>query len=96
MKPDPSAGARLTPARRALIAYAEAWTYPILGNEDVPVVHRLFGEAYELARGASPSLDDPPVFGQWLKTLREARHGSEDWEDVLFAVAEHFGFSTDQ
>jgi hypothetical protein len=27
----------ITPARRALLAFAKAWTYPILGNEDVPV-----------------------------------------------------------
>jgi hypothetical protein len=35
----------MTPARNALLAFAEAWTNPILGNEDVPVTNRLFEQA---------------------------------------------------
>jgi hypothetical protein len=35
----------MTPARTALLAFAKVWTYPILGNEDVPVVDDLFERA---------------------------------------------------
>ena len=49
----------MAPARKALRAYAEAWTYPILGNEDVPVLDRLFGRARELAKDVVVGPDDP-------------------------------------
>ena len=41
----------MTPARVALLAFAKAWTYPILGNEDVPVMRRLFDDARALSKG---------------------------------------------
>jgi hypothetical protein len=41
----------MTPARKALLAFAKAWTYPILGNEDVPVTNRLFEQARALSKG---------------------------------------------
>jgi hypothetical protein len=85
----------MTPARKALLAFAEAWTYPILGNEDVPVTTRLFRKAEELAKDAAAGADDPPEFAGWLKTLREAREGSNAWEDTLHAVTDYFGLSTD-
>jgi hypothetical protein len=85
----------MTPARKALLAYAEAWTYPVIGNADVPVMEGLFSEARELAKDAAIGADDPPIFADWLKTLREAGQNSEEYEDALFAVADYFGRSTD-
>jgi hypothetical protein len=32
----------ITPARVALLASEKAWTYPILGNEDMPVIRGAF------------------------------------------------------
>lgn len=40
----------MTPARVTLLAFAKAWTYPILGNEDVRVVDGLFEQARALAK----------------------------------------------
>jgi hypothetical protein len=75
----------VTPARRALLAFAKAWTYPILGNEDVPVMRRLFEEARALSRDVAASPADPPEFAGWLEVLRdESRDGSNEWEDGLF------------
>ena len=51
----------ITPARKALLAFTKAWTYPILGNEDVPVTKRLFEEARALSKGVAASAADPPV-----------------------------------
>jgi hypothetical protein len=86
----------MTPARKALLAYAEAWTYPILGNEDVPVTRRLFEQARALAKNGVASKADPPEFAGWLEILRdEAREGSNEWEDTLHAVTDYFGLSTD-
>ena len=70
-----SQGTPMTPARKALLAFAKAWTYPILGNEDVPVTNRLFEQAYALAKDAAVSSADPPEFEEWLKTLHEEREG---------------------
>jgi hypothetical protein len=78
----------IMPARRALLAFAKAWTYPILGNEDVPVMKRLFEEARALSKGVAASAADPPEFAGWLEVLGdEARDGSNEWEDTLHAVA---------
>lgn len=79
-----------------MLAFAKAWTYPVLGNEDLPVTNRLFRKAEELARDATAGADDPPEFEGWLKTLREAREGSNAWEDTLHAVTDYFGLSTDR
>ena len=49
----------MTPARKALLAYAEAWTYTILGNEDVPVLDRLFEQARALAKDVVVGANDP-------------------------------------
>jgi hypothetical protein len=49
----------ITPARRILLAFAKAWTYPILGNQDVPVMRRLFDEACALSKGAASAADPP-------------------------------------
>jgi hypothetical protein len=69
----------MTPARRALRAYAEAWTYPILGNEDVPVTNRLFEQAGALAKDAATTAADPPEFAGWLAVLRDkSREGSDE------------------
>jgi hypothetical protein len=85
-----------TPARRALLAFAEAWTYPILGNEDVPVTKRLFEQARTLAKDAAASTVDPPEFAGWLEILRdESRDSSNEWEDTLHAVTDYFGLSTE-
>jgi hypothetical protein len=59
-------------------------------------MERLFREASELAKDAAPGPNDPPVSRDWLRTLREVRHGSDEWEDTLFAVADYFGHSTDK
>jgi hypothetical protein len=84
----------MTPARAALLAFAKAWTYPILGNEDVPVTKRLFREARALSKNAV-SAADPAEFAGWLKVLRdEARDGSNEWEDTRHAVTDYFGLST--
>jgi hypothetical protein len=82
----------MTPARKALLAYAKAWTYPVLGNEDGRVVDRLFEEARELANAAATRLDDPPNFAEWLATLK-AHPNLDAWEDTLFAVTDYFGLS---
>jgi hypothetical protein len=79
-----------TPARTALLAFAEAWTYPIHGNEDVPVRTDLFERAEALAKIATA---DPPEFAGWLEILRDkSRRGSNEWEDTLHAVTDYFGF----
>ena len=86
----------MTPAREALLAFAKAWTYPILGNEDVPVMKRLFEQANGLAKDTAVSTSDPPEFAGWLQILRDkARKGSNEWEDTLHAVTDYFGLSTD-
>ena len=84
--PDP-----MTPAREALLAYAKAWTYPVIGNEDVPVMNGLFEDAARRATTAVLLPEDPPMFTEWLKTLRNAPRASVEWEDVLFSVADYFG-----
>jgi hypothetical protein len=76
--------------RNALMAYAEAWVYPILGNEDVRESDRLFTIARELGSAAVAGSDDPPEFAEWLKSLL-ARTSPETWEDTLFAVTAYFG-----
>ena len=81
-----------TPARKALRAFAKAWTYPILGNEDVPVTKRLFDEARALSKNVAASADDPPEFTGWLEVFGdESRDGSNEWEDTLHAVTDYFG-----
>jgi hypothetical protein len=93
----PIAEETITPARRALLAFAKAWTYPILGNEDVPVTKRLFEEARALSKDVSASAADPREFTGWLEVLGdEARDGSNEWEDTLHAVTDYFGLSTDR
>ena len=87
----------MTPAREALLAFAKAWTYPILGNEDVPVTNRLFEEARALAKDAAPSAADPPEFAGWLEILRDkSRDGSDESEETLHAVTDYFGLSADK
>jgi hypothetical protein len=87
----------ITPARRALLAFAKAWTYPILGNEDVPVTKRLFEEARTLSKGVAASAADPPEFAGWMEVLAdESCDGSNEWEDTLHAVTDYFGLSTDR
>jgi hypothetical protein len=86
----------MTPARVALLAFAKAWTYPILGNEDVPIMRRLFDDARALSKGVAASAADPPEFAGWLEVLgNKARDGSNEWEDTLHAVTDYFGLSTD-
>jgi hypothetical protein len=93
----PIAEETITPARRALLAFAKAWTYPILGNEDVPVTKRLFEEARALSKDVAASAADPREFTGWLEVLGdEARDGSNEWEDTLHAVTDYFGLSTDR
>jgi hypothetical protein len=73
----------MTPARNALLAFAEAWTNPILGNEDVPVTNRLFEQARVLPKDAATSMADPPKLAGWLEILRDkSRDGSHEWEDA--------------
>jgi hypothetical protein len=84
----------LTPARKALFAFAEAWTYPIRGNEDVPVTTRLFKRARALAKDVAAGAADPPEFSGWLEFLRyEAHENSREWEETLHAVTDYFGLS---
>ena len=86
----------MTPARVALLAFAKAWTYPILGNEDVPVTTRLFERARALTKDASASAADPPEFAGWLAILRDqSRDGSHESEDTLHAVTDYFGLSAE-
>ena len=86
----------ITPARGALLAFVKAWTYPILGNEDLPVANDLFDQARALAKDATASAADPPEFAGWLEILRDkSRDGSDEWEDTLHAVTDYFGLSTD-
>ena len=87
----------MTPAREALLAFAKAWTYPILGNEDVPVMRRLFGEARALSKGVAASPADPPEFARVAgdsPAINRAMARNE-WEDTLHAVTDYFGLSTD-
>jgi hypothetical protein len=90
-------GIPMTLARQALLAFAKAWTYPILGNEDVPVTDRLFEQARTLAATAIAGAADPSEFAGWLEILRnEPKKGSlVEWEDTLHAVTDYFGLSTD-
>jgi hypothetical protein len=75
----------------------KAWTYPILGNEDVPVTKGLFEEARALSKDVAASAADPPEFARWLEVLGdESRDGSNEWEDTLHAVTDYFGLSTDR
>lgn len=86
----------MTPAGRVLLAFAEAWIYPILGNEDVPVTNRLFEQARGLAKEAAATASDPPELAGWLEILRDkSRGGSNEWEYTLHAVTDYFGLSTD-
>jgi hypothetical protein len=86
----------MTPARMALLAFANAWTYPILGNEDVPVVNDLFEQARALAKNVATSAADPPEFAGWLEILRDKPGGRLlEWEETLHAVTDYFGLSTD-
>ena len=83
-----------TPARVALLAFVKAWTYPIRGNEDVPVTTRLFKEARALAKEVVAGAADPREFSGWLEILRdEARENSHEWEEALHAVTDYFGLS---
>lgn len=86
----------MTRAREALLAYAKAWTYPVIGNEDVPIMRRLFADAAQLAQTAELSPGDPPTFAEWLSALREAPQASPRWEDTLFAVTDYFKLSRDR
>jgi hypothetical protein len=87
----------MTPARMALLAFAKAWTYPILGNEDVPVVDGLFEQARALAKNVVASAADPPEFAGWLDILRDKPDGRLlVWEETLHAVTDYFGLSTDR
>jgi hypothetical protein len=86
----------VTPARVALLAFAKAWTYPILGNEDVPVVEGLFEQARALAKNVATSAGDPGKFAGWLEILRgKPRSNLNQWEDTLHAVTDYFGLSRD-
>ena len=85
----------MPPTRKALLAYAEAWIYPVIGNADVPVMQRLFDNARQLAKDATMLPDDPPIFADWLKTLRKSQPNSNEYEDAPFAIADYFGLSTD-
>jgi hypothetical protein len=91
-----SAAESMTPARVALLAFATAWTYPVRGNEDVPVVNDLFEQARALAQGAAVSAADPAEFAAWLEILRDEPRGRLlEWEETLHAVTDYFGLSTD-
>jgi hypothetical protein len=72
----------MTPARMALLAFAKVWTYPILGNEDVPVVEDLFEQARALAKNVAASAADPPEFAGWLEKWR-ARHFSSNQQQAI-------------
>jgi hypothetical protein len=86
----------VTPARQALLAFVGARTYPIRGNEEVPVTTRLFEQARALAKGVAAGVADPPEFAGWLEILRdEARENSLEWEETLDSVTDYFGMSTD-
>ncbi len=86
----------MTPARVALLAFAKAWTYPILGNEDVRVVDGLFEQARAIAKNVAASAADPPEFAAWLEILRDKPRGRLlEWEDTLHAVTDYFGLSTE-
>jgi hypothetical protein len=94
---DPDYARATTSARGALVAFAEAWTYPIRGNEDVPVSDRLFEAARRLAKDAVVSAGDPPEFKRWLEILRDEprKRSLVEWEDTLHAVTDYLGLSTD-
>lgn len=83
----------MTPARAAVMAYAEAWTYPVIGNADERVVDRLFAQARAMAEKAKVAPNDPPEFSRWLDTLLRVREGSDEWEDILFEITDYFGLS---
>ena len=90
-----TASAAVIPTRAAVMAYAEAWTYPVIGNADLPFVDRLFAEARALAEKATATPEDPPAFAGWLNTLLRIREGSYEWEDTLFEIVDYFGLSQD-
>lgn len=88
---------QMTPARMALLAFAKVWTYPILGNEDVPVVEDLFEQARALAKNAAASTADPSEFAAWLEILRDKPGGHLlEWEETLHAATDYFGLSREK
>ena len=69
----------------------------MLGNEDVPVMKRLFEEVRALSKAVAGNAADPSEFAGWLEVLRdESRDGSNEWEDTLHAVTDYFGLSTEE
>jgi hypothetical protein len=60
----------MTPARKELLAFVEAWTYPILGNEDRVVLEHLFGQARSLARDVAVGAGDAPEFAGMADILQ--------------------------
>ena len=78
----------------ALRAFWEADSYPILGNEDLPVSRRLMAAAMEKISAATPSLDDPPEFAAWLAVLRR-NESTDQWEDVVGAIHNFFRLETE-
>ena len=76
--------------RDVLLLVLQADRYPILGNEDVPVVIRMEQEALQKAETAVASPDDPPEFVRWLEALRKPGLGNEAREEVMVAMGEYF------
>ena len=90
-----SKASELISAREALRAFWEADSYPILGNEDVPVSRRLMAAAMEKIKAAVPSLDDPPEFAAWLAVLLLDK-STDERDDVVGATHDFFRAETER
>lgn len=76
--------------RKVIRLIWEADSYPILGNEDIPVSRRLMAAAMAEIGMAVPSVDDPPEFALWLAVLQRAGASLEEREDVIWAIHDFF------
>ena len=90
MKPKADALAAPMTVRDVLLLVLKADHYPILGNEDVPVMISMEQEALQKAETAVSSPDDPPEFARWLETLRKPGLGNDERDEVIVAMEDYF------
>jgi hypothetical protein len=76
--------------RDVLLLVLQADAYPILGNEDVPVALRMERAALQHAATAVSSPEDPPEFARWLAALWQPDLGTDEREEILWAMYAYF------
>jgi hypothetical protein len=64
--------------------------YPCTGNDDVPVAIAMTRDALEKARMAALSPDDLPEFARWLRELQRPDLTSNEQEEIVWALYDHF------